>query len=393
MIGLDETKYLKEYIIDTRRRLHMHPEIGFDVEKTHDFVVQELKRFKAKIIHEHVGKNSVVAVIGNHECPVIGLRADMDALPLEELNRELEYCSTVPGHMHACGHDAHTAMLLGAARFLLEHPDKWHVAVKLIFQEAEEGPSPGGAKGIVDSGVLTDVESFFALHVSPEFPTGTFAMKKGPAFASVATLKIKIHGKGGHAAYPQLTVDPILIQAVAIQQIQAIVSRQLDPLDPAVISITQVHAGTTHNIIPETVYLEGTVRTFSRSTQEFIKTRIETILNSLDLQYGSSHELDFIREYDALYNSETTTDYFRSVCESTFGTSAFIELERPGMGAEDFFRYIELSRGSMAWLGTKKDAATSYGLHHPRFNIDEDALIYGTTQFINLVCNYERSNK
>ncbi|MBN2504666.1 MAG: amidohydrolase [Bacilli bacterium] len=392
MIDIKELKYLEDYIIKTRREIHKHPEVGFDLPKTHDFVENELVKLGIEV-HPHIGKNSIVGIISNNGKSVIGLRADMDALPLEELNDDFEYRSLNPGMMHACGHDAHTAMLLGAARFLVEHKSKWKGTVKLIFQEAEEGPNPGGAKAIVESGILDDVDSFFALHVSPEFQVGTFAMKSGPAFAAVATLKIKIIGKGSHAAYPHLGIDPILIQSEVIQKIQTIVSRKLNPLDPAVISITQVHGGTTHNIIPESVYLEGTVRTFKKEVQQLIKDEITKILVSADQVHGSTHEFAFIEEYDSVYNSESESDYFQKNVEDCFGKSAFVELKNPGMGAEDFFRYINLKQGCMSWIGIKSDQRTSYGLHHPKFAIDEKALLYGSTQFVNLVYNFEGRDK
>ena len=233
MVKLTELQPLEKEMITNRRYLHMHPEVGFAVNNTHDYIASKLDELGIASI-KHVGKNSVIGVIDNGDSPVIALRADIDALLLQELN-ELDYNSQNQGKMHACGHDAHTAMLLGAAKYLKEHKDLWRGTLKLIFQEAEEGPNPGGAKGVVDSKILDDVETVYALHVSPEYPTGTFAIKEGVAFAAVCTFRITLKGKGCHAAYPHLGIDPIIMQAEVVEAIQKIVSRKLPPLEKAVI--------------------------------------------------------------------------------------------------------------------------------------------------------------
>ena len=241
MKKLDETNNLETYVIRQRRIIHQNPEPGFLVERTHDHILRELDALGIRTI-PHIGKNSLLGVIENAAGPTLGLRADIDALPLQEQNHELAYCSKNPGFMHACGHDAHTAMLLGTAKYLVEHKQEWTGTVKLIFQEAEEGPNPGGAKAIVDSGLLDDVEMFFALHVSPDYPTGHFAMKKGVAFASVVTFRIDLVGRGAHAASPEKAIDPIIMAAEVVGELQTIVSRRLPIFDRAVISVTQVHA-------------------------------------------------------------------------------------------------------------------------------------------------------
>ena len=381
---------LEAYVIEQRRWHHAHPETGFDVQGTHDHILCELEKLHLEAI-PHVGRNSLIGIIRNGEGPVLGLRADIDALPLQEEN-DFPYRSQIDGRMHACGHDAHTAMLLGAAKYLSENRDSWQGTVKLIFQEAEEGPHPGGAKGVVDSGLLDDVEAFYALHVSPEYPTGTFAMKPGAAFASVCTFKITLFGKGCHAASPHQGLDPIVMQAEVVDMFHKIVSRKLSPLEPAVISITQVHGGTTHNIIPESVYLEGTVRVFAKETKSKIKSEMDAILTAVATRHGGNYEFAYIEEYDTVTNTPDAVAYFQSVAAALFGPEAFRILDKPSMGGEDFFRYVNLSnRGCIAWIGTRKDEATARSLHNPHFAIDESALIKGVSVLVELIKNYQRS--
>ena len=245
---MDVFKELENYIIKHRRHLHENPELGFHCVKTHDYVRDQLKALGIDYC-PHIGKNSIIGVINNGKGPVIGLRADFDALPLQE-ETNLDFKSKVPGKMHACGHDSHTAMLLGTAKYLVEHLDEWKGTVKLIFQEAEEGPNPGGALGIVASGMLDDVDSFFALHVSASAYAGQLTYNEKEALAAADTIKIRFVGKGTHAAYPHLGVDPIIMQAEFISAVQSIVSRKKDPMETGVISIAKVKAETTHNIIP-----------------------------------------------------------------------------------------------------------------------------------------------
>lgn len=390
MVRPEALKSLEEYVINERRYLHEHPEVGFSVIDTHDHVRDELAKLGITV-YSHVGQNSVVGVIENGAGPILGLRADIDALPLEELN-DVAYKSKVKGKMHACGHDAHTAMLLTAAKFLSQNRDLWRGTLKLFFQEAEEGPHPGGAKGIVDSGMVDDVECVYALHVSPEYPSGTFALKRGVAFASVCTFRITLVGKGCHAAYPHLGIDPLIMQAEVIESIQKIVSRKLPPTEKAVISVTQVHGGTTHNIIPDSVFLEGTIRMFSPLAKALIKAEFEQILQSVSTRHGGSYVFDFIEEYDTVHNTKDAFDDFQRVATGLFGDDAFKELENPSMGGEDFFRYVDKANsGAISWIGTKINDSTGNSLHNPRFNIDEGALIKGVAVLVNLISNYKRS--
>jgi amidohydrolase len=337
-----------------------------------------------------------MALISSHMLaairPMIGLRADMDALPITEADLTLPYRSLSLGKMHACGHDAHTAILLTTAKYLISHKEEWKGTVKFIFQEAEEGPNPGGAYGLVQSGLLNDVESFFAFHVSPAFPSGSIAIKSGEAMASADTIKIKLIGKGAHAAYPHLGIDPIVMQAETIMALQTIITRKIDPAENAVITIAKVIAGTTHNVIPESAYLEGTVRTFNETTRKAIEREIEAVLQGVSTIHGGRYEYEYLREYDPTINTPSETAIFRKIAERTLGKEAYTEILKPSLGAEDFSRYVTLKKGCIAWLGTKNGPQTGYSLHHPSFNVDENALKYGVLCFINLIENYGRDD-
>jgi len=374
-------------LIETRRILHRHPETGFDLPWTHDFVVSRLREAGIPFT-PHVGKHSIVAILENGVGPVLGLRADMDALPIFEANSDLPYRSECDGKMHACGHDAHTAILLETGRYLHTHREHWRGTVKLIFQEAEEGPNPGGAWGVCQSGLVDDVDGFFAFHVSPAHPVGTVAIKSGETMAAADTVKIRLLGKGCHAAYPHLGIDPIVMQAEAILAMQNIVSRKLDPTESAVLTIARVQAGTTHNVIPAFAELEGTVRTFNETTRRLMEAEIRAVLESVSARHGGAYEFRYIREYDPTYNDPGATLVFRRAIERSLGTQGFVPLDKPTMGAEDFSRYAAMKKGCIAWLGTRGDDTTGFSLHHPAFNIDESALKYGVLCFLNLVETY-----
>lgn len=376
-------KELEEYIIKHRRHLHENPELGFHCIKTHDYIRNQLMALEIQYI-PHVGKNSILGVIENGKGPVIGLRADFDALPLQE-ETDLSFKSKTAGKMHACGHDSHTAMLLGTAKYLKDNLDEWNGTVKLIFQEAEEGPNPGGALGIVESKLLDDVDSFFALHVSASAFAGQLSYNEREALAAADTIKIKFIGKGTHAAYPHLGVDPIVMQAEFISAVQSIVSRKKDPMETGVISIAKVKAGTTHNIIPNEAYLEGTVRTFSKDVRILFENELKKLADHIATSHGGICEFKYIREYDATINTPAESSIFAEAAEEVLGSENVIKLEKPSMGAEDFSRYINLNKGAMAWLGIAYRDRYNYPIHHPKFEIDETALINGTRIFVNIV--------
>ncbi len=374
---------LEKYIIKHRRHLHQNPELGFECIGTHDYIQEELKRLKIDS-HPHIGKYSIVGELKNGKGPVIGLRADFDALPLQE-DTDLEFKSKNEGKMHACGHDCHTGMLLGAAKYLSEHLDEWKGTVKFIFQEAEEGPNPGGAYGIVQSGILDDVDSFYALHVDTGDEAGKFSYNETEALASADTIKIRFIGKGAHAAYPHLGIDPIIMQAEFVTAVQTIVSRKLDPLEKGVITIAQVKAGTTHNIIPNEAYVEGTVRTFAEETRVLFEKELKTLTENIAKANGGDYEFNYIKEYDPTINTVEQSRILGEESNKVFGKDNVILLKKPSMGAEDFSRYIIHKKGAIGWLGVGFKDKENFSAHHPKFEVDESALINGTKLFINIV--------
>ncbi len=374
-------KQLEEYIINNRRFLHQHPETGFNCKKTKEFLVRQLTDLGIDKIH-FVGKNSLVASINNGPGLVIGLRADFDALKITEATN-LEFSSVNKGVMHACGHDAHTAMLLGAVKHLNENKNLWQGTVKFIFQEAEEGPDPGGAYYIVKSGVLDDVDEFFALHVSPGYKTGTLAINYGNALAAADIISIKFIGKGTHAAYPHLGIDPIVMQADFITKLQTIVSRKINPFATAVVTIGEVKAGTTFNVIPEEALLKGTVRTFSEEVRTLIEAEISSLAKAVAVSFGGDYEVNYTRGYDPTVNTESSVDKMINSSKDVFDN--VIILEEASMGAEDFSRYINLKKGAIAWLGVQHLDKENHNIHHPKFNLNESALIKGTNLLINIV--------
>ena len=372
---------LETYVIEKRRYLHQHPETGFKCKKTSAYIKSELMKLGIEKIQE-CGKYSLVATIRNGEGPTTGLRADFDALKIEE-ETTLRFKSVNKGIMHACGHDAHSAMLLGAAKYLTENKNEWSGTVKLIFQEAEEGPDPGGAYYIVNSGFVDDVDSFYALHVSPGFETGSLAINYGDALAAADTIEVLFRGNGTHAAYPHLGIDPICMSADFTMRLQTIVSRKINPFSTAVVSIGSIHGGTTFNIIPDEVKLSGTVRTFSNEERDLIEKAIDDLAKSVALGYGGSYSLNYTRGYDCTVNTNKEVDLMIKAGKEVFDEIKV--LEEASMGAEDFSRYINKQSGAIAWLGVKQKEGETHNIHNAKFNLNEEALILGTNFFINLI--------
>jgi len=387
---MDNFKDLEAYIIKHRRHLHQHPELGFDCVQTHNYIETELKNLNIDF-HPHIGKNSIIGVIRNGKGPTIGLRADFDALPIQE-ETDLDFQSQNPGKMHACGHDAHTSMLLGAAKYLSKHKEEWKGTVKLIFQEAEEGPNPGGALGIIASGKVDDCDVFYALHVTPTICAGKLTYNKKECLASADTIKIRFIGKGTHAAYPHLGIDPIIMQAEFVTAAQTIVSRKLDPMEKGVISIAHVNSGTTHNIIPNEAFLEGTVRTFSEDVRIMFEKELKALVSNISQAHGGNYDFQYIREYDALKNTEQEADLLAEEARKVLGDEQVVLLDIPSMGAEDFSRYVNLRKGAMAWLGIGFKDRYNYPIHHAKFEIDESALLGGSKVLINIVKRMGENN-
>ena len=348
----------------------MHPETKWEEFRTSKIVEEELKGMGYEV--NRVAKTGVIGILRGNGKGVVGLRADMDALPIQEEN-DVPYKSKVPGKMHACGHDAHTAMLLGAARILSEIKEKLNGTVKLIFQPAEEGGL--GAKKLVESGFLNDINAFFGIHVWSLLPSGKIGIRSGPLLASADAFKIEIKGKGGHGAAPHLSVDPIVVASDLINAYQKIVSREVDPLDSAVVSVTSIRAGTTFNVIPGRLEMLGTIRTFKESTRNYIVKRMKEIteLYAKAMRCETSYELS-VEHVPPTVNDKKLAEFAREILKDI---GDVVEPE-PTMGAEDFSFYTRIAPGLFIVLGVRNEKkGIVYPHHHPRFDVDEDVLWMG----------------
>jgi len=369
-------------ITEWRRDLHMHPELQYDVHRTAGSVAEKLKAFGCDEVVIGLGRTGVVGVIRGKKGgsgKTIGLRADMDALPIEEAN-DLPYKSTVPGKMHACGHDGHTAMLLGAARYLTETRNFSGTAV-VIFQPAEEGG--GGGKAMVDDGLMDrfGIEEVFGMHNYPGMPVGAFGIRPGPMMAAADALTIDIEGVGAHAARPHLGVDTVLVGAQIINALQSVVSRNVDPLKSAVVSICMFRAGNADNVIPQTVQLRGTARSLASEVRDLLEKRLPVVVENTAAAYGAKAKLIYKRGYPVLVNHEKQTEFAASVAAQIAGQDKVDTGLPPMMGAEDFSFMLNARPGAFIWIGN----GASAGLHHPSYNFDDETIPYGTSYWVKLV--------
>ncbi len=363
-----------------RRYLHQHPELQFDCHKTAAFVVERLKEFGVDEIHEGIATSGVVAIInGQGDGPTIGLRADMDALPMEETTG-LEHASTVKGAMHACGHDGHTTMLLGAARYLAE-TRKFNGRVALIFQPAEEGG--GGAGVMVDEGIMDTfgIGEVFGIHNVPGLDVGHFYSKPGPIMAAVDTFHINIQGRGGHGAYPQETADPIVAAVGIVNAIQTIISRNHDTRDEAVCSVTMINSGSADNVIPDTAYVGGTIRTFVPEVQDLIHSRIREIAAGQAASYNVDAKVEIEVGYPATVNNAEKVDFAAEVAREVSGEAAVDPNTGMEMGAEDFSYMLNARPGAYFFLGQGEGA----GLHNPNYDFNDEVSPVGASFFARLV--------
>ena len=369
-------------ITEWRRDLHMHPELQYDVHRTAGSVAEKLKAFGCDEVVTGLGRTGVVGVIRGKKGvsgKTIGLRADMDALPIEEAN-DLPYKSTVPGKMHACGHDGHTAMLLGAARYLTETRNFTGTAV-VIFQPAEEGG--GGGKAMVDDGLMDrfGIEEVFGMHNYPGMPVGAFGIRPGPMMAAADALTIDIEGVGAHAARPHLGVDTVLVGAQIINALQSVVSRNVNPLKSAVVSICMFRAGNTDNVIPQTVQLRGTARSLAPEVRDLLEKRLPVVVESTATAYGARAKLTYKRGYPVLVNHDKQTEFAASVAGQIAGQDKVDTGLPPMMGAEDFSFMLNARPGAFIWIGN----GASAGLHHPSYNFNDEAIPFGTSYWVKLV--------
>jgi len=361
-----------------RRHLHAHPELQFDCHQTAAFVAQKLRDFGVDEIHEGIATSGIVAIInGQGAGRTIGLRADMDALPMEEVTG-LDYASTVKGAMHACGHDGHTTMLLGAAKYLAETRN-FAGRVALIFQPAEE--AGGGAEVMVNAGILDrfDVAEVYALHNAPGTAVGAFYTTPGPIMAAVDTFHIHVKGRGGHGAMPHDTADPVVACVGIVSAIQTIVSRNHFTFDQLVVSVTQIHTGTVDNVIPDTGYINGTVRTFDPAVQAMVRDRLAGIVAGQAASYGVTATLDYEIGYPATVNDADKTAFAAAVAREI--SSDVVADAAPEMGAEDFAYMLNQRPGAYLFVGNGNTA----GLHHPGYDFDDALSPVGASFFARIV--------
>ena len=369
-----------------RRDIHQHPELLYDVHRTAAFVADRLREFGCDEVATGLGRTGVVGVIkgrkpaGKGELKVIGLRADMDALPIEE-ETNLDYASKTSGKMHACGHDGHTAMLLGAARYLAETRNFAGDAV-VIFQPAEEGGA--GAAAMIKDGLMERfaIEQVYGMHNGPGLPVGSFAIRSGPIMASTDAIDIRIEGLGGHAAKPHKCIDSVMVGAQLITALQSIVSRSVDPLDSAVISICEFHAGNARNVIPQVAELKGTVRTLTAEVRKLVEKRVREVVAGIAQVTGAKIDLVYERGYPVTVNHAAQTDVAAQIAKEIAGDGNVHEMP-PMMGAEDFSYMLEARPGAFIFCGNGNSA----GLHHPAYNFNDDAIVFGTSYWIKLVEN------
>ena len=369
-----------------RRDIHQHPELLYDVHRTAAFVAERLREFGCDEVATGLGRTGVVGVIrgrkpaGKGDIKGIGLRADMDALPIEEAT-DLPYASKTPGKMHACGHDGHTAMLLGAARYLAETRNFAGDAV-VIFQPAEEGGA--GAAAMIRDGLLDrfPIDQVYGMHNGPGIPVGSFAIRSGPIMASMDAIDIRIEGRGGHAARPHICIDSVLAGAQLITALQSIVSRSVDPLEAAVISICEFHAGNARNVIPQTADLRGTARTLTADMRKLVEKRVHEVVAGVAQMTGAKIDLKYARGYPVVVNHASQTDVATQVAKEIAGDANVREMA-PMMGAEDFAYMLEQRPGAFIFCGNGDSA----GLHHPAYNFNDDAIVFGTSYWVKLVEN------
>jgi len=376
-------QHVTEDVVRWRRHLHENPEVSFEEEKTAQFVYETLQTFPGLELSRPTTTSVLANLKGGKPGRVLAIRADMDALPIEEENT-FEFVSKKKGAMHACGHDGHTAMLLGTAKILAGLKDEISGEVRFIFQHAEE-LFPGGAEELVSAGVVDGVDAVIGIHLWAPMEVGKIAIRAGALMAAPDTFDIKIVGKGGHAAQPNLTIDSIAVGAQVVTNLQHVVSRNTDPLDPAVLSVTKFLGGTAYNVIPGTVQLAGTVRTFSPELRASIPGLMERVVKGITEAHGATYEFRYENGYLPVINDEELTAKLKDILVEVFGNE-LVQEAVPTMGGEDFSAYQQKVPGTFFFVGAgNQEKGIVYPHHHPRFTVDEDALPIGIKAFVSAV--------
>jgi amidohydrolase len=379
---------LHPQVITWRRQIHQHPELGFEEQLTAQFIISKLESWNIPY-QANIAKTGIVATLQGHKPgPVLAIRADMDALPIQEEN-DVEYRSQHPGKMHACGHDGHVAIALGTACYLAAHPETFSGTLKIIFQPAEEGP--GGAKPMIEAGVLQDpqVEAIIGLHLWQQLPLGSIGIRSGALMAAVETFRCTILGRGGHGAIPQQTIDSIVVAAQIVNTLQTIVARNIDPIDSAVVTVGEFHAGTACNVIADTARLSGTIRYFNAQYADYFEKRLEQLISGVCAMHGATYELHYEKFYPPTVNDETIAQFVQTVAQGVItdlDSNALITPHCQTMGGEDMSYFLQEVPGCYFFLGSANaDRGLTFPHHHPQFNIDETALALGMEIFIRCV--------
>ncbi|ANE47455.1 peptidase M20 [Paenibacillus swuensis] len=368
-----------------RRHLHMHPELSFHEENTADFVAAKLEEWGLEV-RKGVGGGGVTGLLkGLNPGKTVALRADMDALPIQD-EKESEYASTVPGVMHACGHDAHTSALLMVAKILSAHRSQFKGNVKFIFQHAEE-TTPGGAKFMIEDGVLHDVDYIYGVHLWTPLQAGHVYSVAGPMMAAADEFVIQLQGKGGHGGLPHETIDTVMIGSQVVVNLQTIVSRTLNPLYPAVVSVGSFQAGNTFNIIAEKCTLKGTVRTFDEESRQTAKSKVEDLTRQTSEMHGAQSNIRYILGYPPVVNDHLETERFFAVAHSLYGTEHVHPMPLL-MAGEDFAYYLEQVPGCFMIVGAGNgETRTSYPHHHPKFDLEERAMLQSAELLLHMAVN------
>jgi amidohydrolase len=371
---------VRDTVVRWRRHLHQHPELSFQEKNTAQFVFDTLRSFGALELSRPTATSVVARLRGAKSGPVLAIRADMDALPIHERTSH-DFRSTNPGVMHACGHDGHTAMLLGAAKILSEHQARIRGEIRFIFQHAEELP-PGGAQELVDAGVMNGVDAVIGAHLWSLLEAGKVGVITGAAFAAPDNFDLIIRGSGGHAAAPHHTVDSIAVAAQVVTNLQHLVSRNIDPLDSVVVSVTRLIAGSAYNVIPQSAELAGTFRTLDPELRERVPQLMERIIRGICAAHGATYEFRVIPGYRPVVNEARTAEFLREMVRHAVGEEALADL-RPTMGAEDFSAYQAKAPGTFILVGARNEPhGIVHPHHHECFDLDEDALDIGTRIFV-----------
>lgn len=386
---INSAKEIQNSLQNIRRELHQYPETSKNEKRTSEIIIRELKKLGNFEIKENINGYGIIADLkGKYSGKTIALRADMDALQIEE-ETSLPYKSLNKGVMHACGHDNHITMVLGAGMLLSKYQDELYGNVRLIFQPAEELSPEGGAKGMIREGALEGVDAVFGMHVWPDLPLGKVGLKVGPLMAASDHFTVTIKGKPSHAAKPNEGIDAIVASAQFISAIQTIVSRNSDPMKALVITIGKIIGGSRYNIVAGECILEGTCRTFSPEIRDLAERRLKEVLNGICTLSGCTGELNYERGYMAVDNNPQMTEYMKNNIKSLFGENALVTVE-PAMTAEDFSFYLNEKPGALAWIGTTASGEEIFPLHNSHYAPNEDVLWRGSALFTELVLNFNK---